>query len=348
VDSTFVIYPGGSPASVDAQLGYQARTVIVDNLTSQYVLIPDAGYQRVPPYTPGYICAIAGTQRARASFSPPDAITSPPPNSAEAATIRFYAAALAPSPQGAQVLQTQAQSLLGPVQIASGMGTGYQNKVIPVPSGTTAFVVKSQGGVITQFQITDNSPTPTQYNQEQSFSGFQIVPNLALTPTVLLSAANVSGMTVTFQIYAFFGPASIAVEGMLGEELALEHAITSTPGVTAQLVSRSVPSVVALFTGGVAVGASSATVGAFTRLRRALILVDVGGGAGGISWGLTNADGTQLLAEGISRFPAGETGAPIVCDFDDAAITGTPGVKLANNAGSSGAATFTGSIMGLP
>lgn len=171
MESIYTLTPGG--AVLQAQLGFQARSVVVDNLTSQFLLVGASG-QRVAPYTPGFIVRLpAGTQQAGAQFATPDGVMAPPANGAERATLRYLDLELPPSPTVGFQPGTPQQLLA----TFTGAGAPLATKFITVPSGTHGIAVVSSDTIPT-FSLVghQSSQLYLQLALASSPLGFAIAP----------------------------------------------------------------------------------------------------------------------------------------------------------------------------
>lgn len=83
-----------TPQGIDRQLSFWAVMAIVDNLTAQYLYLPDADAY-VPPFTTGAAVLLRGGSKARARFANPPGITAGFAVSAQEARISFVSERIA-------------------------------------------------------------------------------------------------------------------------------------------------------------------------------------------------------------------------------------------------------------
>lgn len=177
LSSVFAMSPGQPPMALN--LGFAPRTVLVNNFTSNYVSIPDAG-QLVPPFTYGAVIALPpGALNANASLVP--ALPAPigPAVPRNEASLTWLDAEMTPAP-GTLMPGT----LAGVSQLLHATAPGFSTSssgsftvppateslsVITVPTGSNGAAAFTLTGATTNFLY-------YQGNQSVATASYEVVP----------------------------------------------------------------------------------------------------------------------------------------------------------------------------
>lgn len=140
--SVLKLTPSGRPLGVS--LGFGARAVVVDNYTSSYVLLPDAG-KTIPPWTYGAVVTLPpeGVRQARASLVPTvPAVPGPPVPVSETALTWTD-----------QLLSADPGHLLQQSQYTNRQKLYPDGVAIPVITNTPSFTVGAGATVTKTFTL---------------------------------------------------------------------------------------------------------------------------------------------------------------------------------------------------
>jgi hypothetical protein len=188
--SVLKLTPGGRPLGVS--LGFAARAVVVDNYTSSYVVLPDAG-KTIPPWTYGAVVTLPpeGIRQARASLVPTVPAVAGPPVPVSEAALAWTDQLLSADP-GHLLQQSQygVQQIIGTLSAATGaVATGTFN----VPAGTQAIgfmvygtvgvpqLVSLQGHTTGGTYLSATNPPPTGGPQMALFSSSDTQVDVSMT-----------------------------------------------------------------------------------------------------------------------------------------------------------------------
>ena len=172
IQSVLTLVPGG-PALAQS-LGFDARTVIVDNFTSSYVQLADAG-KTIPPWTYGAVVAFAvpeNTARAKlVSVTPAPAGPAVP---VVQAVLSWTDVALPPDP--GHLLQqssyAQQQSVPGFPIVVPQDGNSHDLGTVNVPPGTHAIGFTFTGPGVLSSLIVHGQTSQINYADETAVGSF--------------------------------------------------------------------------------------------------------------------------------------------------------------------------------
>lgn len=188
--SVLKLTPGGRPLGVS--LGFGARAVVVDNYTSSYVLLPDAG-KTIPPWTYGAVVTLPpeGIRQARASLVPTVPAVPGPPVPVSETALTWTDQLLSADP--GHLLQQSAyglQQVIGSLTAATG---ALVTKTFDVPAGTQAIgfevygtvgipqLVQVQGHTTGNTYLSASNPPPTGGPQMAPFGSSDTQVDVSLT-----------------------------------------------------------------------------------------------------------------------------------------------------------------------
>lgn len=140
--SVLSLTPGGR--ALNQLLGFDAAAVIVDNYTSSYVVISDAG-KTVPPWTVSAVVQLGpGLSQARAQLQATTPAIPGPPVPLSQCTLTWTDTPL-PADAGhlLQQVTTQQETVLGTIKANAGASASKQ---VSVPAGTLAIGYAVYGG----------------------------------------------------------------------------------------------------------------------------------------------------------------------------------------------------------
>lgn len=164
--------PGDAPLGVT--LGFGARAVQVNNFTSSYVRLPDAGVD-VPPWVYGAVVVLSpSTNKARASLVPTTPAMPGPPVPIIQATLTWTDAPLTAS--AGHLLQQS--TITQPQEIAALTLPGSNSSgTISLPVGTQslAIVTVVASGDTSSMSLVGTSSAFTYYSQALGSSAYEII-----------------------------------------------------------------------------------------------------------------------------------------------------------------------------
>jgi len=194
--STLTMTPGGKP--LGQSLGFEAATVIVDNYTSSYVVLVDAG-KTIPPWYQGATIPLpVGIRQANAKLvATTPAIPGPPVPTTQATLIWTDVALPADPGHPLQQVTAQQQTVVGTVTAGAGATV---NADFPVPAGSLAigFAVRSQADPTNPGHFFDTPQLVTIFGDQ---TGLEYFGTGAATNTSVLSAPfDTSDTTVAVSV----------------------------------------------------------------------------------------------------------------------------------------------------
>ena len=126
--------------NLEAELPFTAVTVVCDNVTPSWLLLPGA-HRPVPPFQYGVTMPISpGSQVAQAFWVTPSKVIAPTPSNAQA-YITFLDVEMTPSNGTPIVVPTQQVNLVGPIDVVGKAAGAVVASAVPVPPGANALMV---------------------------------------------------------------------------------------------------------------------------------------------------------------------------------------------------------------
>lgn len=194
MEQILTLSPGNS---LNTLLNFPANSVIVDNLTAQYLYFPSLGMS-VPPYTPGYILSLPATTVASARFQQPSGTVAAPINASETAVLRFMSDAIPPSPFTGYNAPSVQHVLFSSTIAAGG---SLAPTTFNLPSGTHSIVVITSSSV-TGIQVTGSTTGASYVNNVNTLAGeWYVAPVFGADTTLQISSgATGLGVSCTFTV----------------------------------------------------------------------------------------------------------------------------------------------------
>lgn len=213
--SVLTLVPGSLPQA--QSLGFAAVSVIVDNYTSSYVSLPDAG-KLLPPWCYGAVVRLPpGIRKAAATLIPTVPAVPGPPVPKVQAVLTWTDQELAGAPGHLlQQVTTILQSAIGTLVLPGDAATHFIDVAVPVGTLAIGFIHKSGSGTAILTIAGDQTgfsyaaavdTSKTSAFQKLDFSG---------DDTSLTFQGRDNGMAVTYDLLAFGYGAVVNVQPVGG------------------------------------------------------------------------------------------------------------------------------------
>jgi hypothetical protein len=221
------VFTTAEGTTLDTQLGFLARTVVIDNYSQSWAFCPAAG-RYVPPYTHGFTVSIAGTNSAIVYWQTPTTFTAAAFGSGQ--LITTWTDADLPNSSGISVFQPGAgQQVVGSWSVPSGNPqVSATSPAFTLPPGANGVVLTATSGSITEYNsaglpqsqiIAQGTNTLVTYGIWNLFGSsnngtfpiyFAAFPSLDSTISFTLSNAVVAANTVV-EVSAILNPTLVTI-----------------------------------------------------------------------------------------------------------------------------------------
>ena len=192
--------PGAKP--LVQSLGFGARSCIVDNFTSSYLSLPDAG-KLLPPWVYGAVVAFpTGVSTARASLLPTVPAIPGPPVPLSQASLTWTDARLPPDPGHLlQQVTTQQAIVLGSLIVAAGL-TQAEDFTVPAGTQSIGFAVRSEAIPGNPGHFYDTPQSTTVQGDQTAHDYFEAVTGATNAGGPLASVFDPSDTSITVTMTA--------------------------------------------------------------------------------------------------------------------------------------------------